>query len=92
MVSNTPWFLYLGKGPVPSVQENGGPQEWYWTFMENLAPIGIRSLDCSTHASNYTKYALMATKQNETKLKFQCAQNQNVHVNKRYFSSNQTVQ
>ena len=28
VVSNTPWLLYPGKDPVPTVQETGGPQEW----------------------------------------------------------------
>ena len=44
-----------------------------WTGMENLSTIGIRSFECSVHASSSTEYAIMATTQNETQLKFQCA-------------------
>jgi hypothetical protein len=47
--------------------------ETVWTGMENLSTIGIQSLDCSGHASSYGEYAIMATTQNETQLKYQCA-------------------
>jgi hypothetical protein len=41
---HTPAALYPGKGPI--VQEAGWAPGPVWTGTENLAPTGIRSLDC----------------------------------------------
>ena len=37
--------LYLGRDPVPIVQEAGWAPGPVWTGVENLAPTGIRSPD-----------------------------------------------
>jgi hypothetical protein len=40
-----------GKDPVPILQEAGWAPRPVWTGVENLAPTGIRSLDCLAGSS-----------------------------------------
>jgi hypothetical protein len=48
-VNDTPRPLYpRERNPVPIVQEAGWTSGPVWTGAENLAPTGIRSLDCPT--------------------------------------------
>jgi hypothetical protein len=52
-VSITPRPLFTpGKDPVPIVQEAGWAPALVWTGAENLAPTGIRSLDCPARSQS----------------------------------------
>jgi hypothetical protein len=46
VVSTTPRPFYLGKDPVPIVQEAGWAPGPVWKCAKNLASTGIRSPDC----------------------------------------------
>jgi len=60
-----PWLLFTpGKDLVPIVQEAGWAPGPVWTGTENLAPTGMRSLDCparsqSLYRLNYPANTMM---------------------------------
>jgi hypothetical protein len=54
--SHAPAALYLGKHPVPIVQEAGWAAGPVWTVAENLAPPGFEHRTVQPVENRYTDY------------------------------------